>query len=79
MTGLLDQEDQNKGLNRLAKIIAHSGLCSRRDAERMIFEGRVTVHGEVVTDPATSLPDWQGVSVDGTPLSAPPDVQLFRF
>ena len=45
----------------------------------MIFEGRVSVHGEVVTDPATSLPDWQGIAVDGNPLSAPPDVQLYRF
>ena len=45
----------------------------------MIFEGRVSVNGEVVTDPATSLPDWQGIAVDGNPLSAPPDVQLYRF
>lgn len=79
MTGLLDQEETTTGLNRLAKIIAHSGLCSRRDAERIIFEGRVSVHGDVVTDPATTLPDWQGISVDGNPLSAPPDVQLYRF
>ncbi len=79
MTGLVESDDSKTGLNRLAKIIAHCGLCSRRDAEKMILEGRVSVHGTVVTDPATSLADWQGVAVDGTPLSAPPDVQLYRF
>ena len=67
------------GGNRLAKIIAHSGLCSRREAERMIEAGRVKVHGVVVSDPAINLDDWQGVSVDDRPLSAPPDVKLYRF
>ena len=54
MTGLMNPNETGTGLNRLAKIIAHSGLCSRRDAEKMILEGRVSVHGSVVTDPATS-------------------------
>ena len=37
---------------RLAKYLAHAGVASRRAAEQLIFDGRVTVDGEVVTDPA---------------------------
>ena len=79
MTGSSDQNANDSGRNRLAKIIAHSGLCSRRNAEKMILEGRVSVHGQVVTDPATTLESWQGVAVDGKALSAPPDIKLYRF
>ena len=74
-----NQGSARSGGSRLAKIIAHSGLCSRRDAERMIEAGRVKVNGVVVSDPAVNLDDWQGVSVDDRPLSAPPDVKLYRF
>ena len=79
MSGLLGDTETTSGLSRLAKIIAHSGLCSRRDAEKMILEGRVKVHGLVVTDRATTLDDWQGVEVDDKPLSPPPDIKLYRF
>jgi 23S rRNA pseudouridine2605 synthase len=50
---------------RLQKIIARSGLCSRREAERMIQEGRVTVNGHAVTvgDRADALRDH--IKVDG--------------
>ena len=37
---------------RIAKAIAHAGLCSRRDAERWIEAGRVAVNGKVLTSPA---------------------------
>jgi 23S rRNA pseudouridine2605 synthase len=37
---------------RIAKVIARAGVCSRRDAEKMILEGRVTLDGELVTSPA---------------------------
>ena len=37
---------------RIAKAMAHAGLCSRRDAERWIAEGRVAVNGKVLTTPA---------------------------
>jgi 23S rRNA pseudouridine2605 synthase len=55
---------------RLAKYLAHSGVASRRAAERLIADGRVTVAGEVVTDPAFDV-DSQ-VAVDGVPVEPEP-------
>jgi 23S rRNA pseudouridine2605 synthase len=57
---------------RLAKFLAHAGVASRRAAERLIADGRVTVAGEVVTDPATDVgPDGE-VSVDGRAVAPEP-------
>jgi 23S rRNA pseudouridine2605 synthase len=50
---------------RLGKYLAHAGVASRRAAERLIAEGRVTVAGAVVTDPARDVSDSSGVAVDG--------------
>jgi 23S rRNA pseudouridine2605 synthase len=53
---------------RLAKYLAHAGVASRRAAETVIREGRVTVGGEVVLDPARDVDEHSGVAVDGRPL-----------
>src|SRR5918992_3377276 len=57
---------------RLAKYLAHGGVASRRAAERLISEGRVTVAGAVVTDPARDVGEESGVAVDGEPVTAEP-------
>lgn len=54
---------------RLAKHLAHSGLASRRAAERLIVEGRVVVDGEAVTDPARDVGESDRVEVDGEVVS----------
>jgi 23S rRNA pseudouridine2605 synthase len=54
---------------RLARYLAHAGAASRRAAERLIAEGRVTVGGEVVTDPARDVDESSGVALDGEPLA----------
>jgi 23S rRNA pseudouridine2605 synthase len=53
---------------RLAKYLAHAGVASRREAERVIAAGRVSVGGTVVTDPAREVDDESGVAVDGREL-----------
>jgi 23S rRNA pseudouridine2605 synthase len=53
---------------RLAKYLAHAGVASRRAAERMIAEGRVSVDGLTVTDPARDVGAEHSVSVDGQAL-----------
>ena len=50
---------------RLVKHLAHAGVASRRAAERLIAAGRVTVEGEVVTDPARDVSENDAVAVDG--------------
>lgn len=55
---------------RLAKFLAHGGVASRRKAELIITKGRVTVGGEVVTDPARDVGDADEVRVDGSLVGA---------
>ncbi len=50
---------------RLAKFLAHGGVASRRKAELIVSRGRVTVNGEVVTDPARDVGEGDDVRVDG--------------
>ena len=54
---------------RRAKFLAHAGVASRRAAERLVAEGRVTVEGEVVTDPARAIERDSAVAVDGRPAA----------
>jgi 23S rRNA pseudouridine2605 synthase len=57
---------------RLARYLAHSGAASRRAAEKLIAAGRVTVAGEVVTDPARDVDESSQVALDGEPLAPEP-------
>ena len=59
----------NEG-QRIAKVMARAGLCSRREAERWIAAGRVRVDGEAVISPAVNVSPDQRVTVDGKPLPA---------
>jgi 23S rRNA pseudouridine2605 synthase len=56
---------------RLAKYLAHAGVASRRAAEAMIGEGRVTVAGQVVLDPARDVDERSSLTVDGRAVSGP--------
>jgi 23S rRNA pseudouridine2605 synthase len=64
---------------RIAKRIARSGLCSRRDAERWIAEGRVELDGALLTSPAVTVTDASRITVDGAPLPSPERARLFRY
>ena len=57
---------------RLAKFLAHCGVASRRAAERLVAEGRVTVGVEVVIDPARDVDESSRVAVDGRPVEPEP-------
>ena len=64
---------------RIAKRIARSGLCSRRDAERWIAAGRVAVDGDVLSSPALTVTAANLVTVDGEPLPQAEHSRIFRF
>lgn len=65
--------------DRIAKVIARAGVCSRRDAEKMIAEGRVMLNGEKVTTPAIKIGENDVVSIDGKPLTEPEPARLWRY
>lgn len=64
---------------RIAKRLARAGLCSRREAERWIDEGRVVVNGETLTSAAFTVSDTDKIEVDGKPVGAPDVPRLWRF
>lgn len=64
---------------RVAKAMARAGLCSRRDAEAWILDGRVSVNGEVLASPARDVGPDDRVAVDGVPLPAAEKTRLFLF
>jgi len=56
---------------RLHRYIGQCGVTSRRKAEEMIAEGRVSVNGELITTPGTSVEEGDTVCVDGRPIELP--------
>ncbi|WP_207478064.1 pseudouridine synthase [Arenibaculum pallidiluteum] len=64
---------------RIAKRLARAGVCSRRDAEVLVAEGRVAVNGAVLTTPATLVQAGDQVTVDGKPLPEPEATRLWRY
>src|SRR6516164_4709786 len=72
-------EDGKPNGERIAKVIARSGLCSRRDAEVLIGEKRVSVNGAVIVSAALDVSPSDKVLVDGKPLAVPEPPRLWRF
>src|SRR5207244_3581216 len=63
---------------RLQKIMAASGIASRRKAEQIIAAGRVTLNGKVVTEQGTKAdPERDEICVDGKPLKRPERLRYF--
>ena len=71
--------EEPKSEQRIAKLLARAGIASRREIERMIADGRITLDGRVLDTPATLLRSLHGVAVDGQPVAAPPPAQLFLY
>ncbi len=64
---------------RVAKAMARAGLCSRRDAERWIAEGRVSVDGTVLTSPAVLVTEASDLRVDGKRIPQREPPRLWRY
>jgi len=65
--------------DRIAKVMARAGLCSRRDAERWIAEGRVSVNGKALESPAFNVTPSDKIAVDGRPIGPRERTRLFLF
>jgi 23S rRNA pseudouridine2605 synthase len=64
---------------RIAKVLARAGLCSRREAERWIADGRVALDGATLTSPAVTVDDASRVTVDGKALPSTEPTRLWRY
>jgi 23S rRNA pseudouridine2605 synthase len=65
--------------DRIAKVLARAGIASRREAERMIAERRVTVNGKVIDSPALNVTDADKITVDDKPVGAPEAARLWLY
>jgi 23S rRNA pseudouridine2605 synthase len=72
-------ETNETGGERIAKALARAGVCSRRDAERLIAEGRVSLNGKVLDTPAVKVGPSDRIVVDGKPIKSPERTRLWRY
>ncbi len=74
----LAPQETPKG-DRIAKVLARAVICSRRDAERMIEAGRISVNGVLLTSPALNVTTTDKILVDGKPLPTREPTRLWRY
>ncbi|MFX0544236.1 pseudouridine synthase [Roseovarius sp. S1116L3] len=65
--------------DRIAKVIARAGVASRREAERLIETGCVTVNGKVIDSPALNVTARDRITVNGKPLAAPEPARVWLY
>jgi 23S rRNA pseudouridine2605 synthase len=65
--------------DRIAKVIARAGRASRREAEQMIAEGRVSVNGKRIDSPALNVAESDRIAVDGVALEMPEAPRLWLY
>ncbi|HKU04516.1 MAG TPA: pseudouridine synthase, partial [Bradyrhizobium sp.] len=74
-----EEPKPKKAGERIAKVLARAGLASRRDAEEMVTQGRVTVNGRLINSPALDVTANDVVAVDGKPLPPRERTRLFMY
>ncbi len=75
----MSESDIQERPERIAKRIAAAGLCSRREAERWIAEGRVAVDGHTLDSPAITVLSSNTVTVDGKPIPGGAPERLWLY
>jgi len=74
-----EEPKPKKSGERIAKVLARAGLASRRDAEEMVTQGRVTVNGRLINSPALDVTSNDVVAVDGKNLPPRERTRLFMY
>jgi 23S rRNA pseudouridine2605 synthase len=74
-----DAPQSETGSERIARVIARAGLCSRRQAEAWVVAGRVTVNDKIITSPALDVRTNDRITVDGEPLPQRQRTRLFLY
>lgn len=70
--------DPSKG-DRIAKVLARAGIASRREAERMIEAGRVSVNGDIITSPALNVTAKDVILFDNEPIAEPEPPRMWLY
>jgi 23S rRNA pseudouridine2605 synthase len=65
--------------DRIAKVMARAGVCSRRAAEAWIAQGRVSVNGATIASPALNVTSKDTIAIDGKPMPARERTRLFLY
>lgn len=65
--------------DRIAKVLSRAGVASRREAERMIEAGRISVNGKTITSPALNVTARDTIAVDGKPVTEPEPPRLWLY
>jgi 23S rRNA pseudouridine2605 synthase len=79
MPGKGDRSERPTSGERIAKVMARAGLCSRREAEAWIAAGRVAVNGKPIASPALDVSPADRITVDGAPLPQRERTRLFLY
>ena len=64
---------------RIAKFMARSGVCSRRQAEEYIRQKRVSINGEIIVSPAVNVEGSEKILLDGEKLPQPMQTRLWLY
>lgn len=75
---MVNKSDELKS-QRIAKFLSHAGVCSRRDAEKLILAGRVKVDGKMLDTPATLVTADSVVQVDDQTIDGPDEIRAWLF
>jgi 23S rRNA pseudouridine2605 synthase len=70
---------ENQSGDRIAKFLARAGIASRREVERMIADGRITLNGQKLDTPAVKVTEADAITVDGKPVGAPEKLRVWRY
>ena len=65
--------------DRIAKVLSRRGVASRREAERLIEAGEVTVNGKIITSPALNVTDADKITISGHPLPRLEPARLWLY
>ncbi|PDT31346.1 pseudouridine synthase [Rhizobium sp. L9] len=73
------EADSDTKAERISKVMARAGVASRRDIERMIMEGRVTLNGTVLETPVVNVTLADRIEVDGVPIRGIERTRLWLY
>jgi len=75
----VDMSDNTPSGDRIAKVLSRAGVASRREAERMITDGKVGVNGKIIESPALNVTSKDRITVNGKPLKEPDNERMWLY